>query len=110
MTLHEVVQNATQIAHGVTSAVRGLGGTVVPLQTVKTDEAQTGSTDVWAAAGGSAAEEEPPNPIYDQIKDAADVPALQRLWAENQPAFKDADVLAAWKARGKALSAAATSA
>lgn len=84
-----------------------------------TDEkpAETASDDPWAAAAAdqgddasqsAAAEPEKPNAaLYSAIESSADVNALKLLWADNQQAFADdADLLAAWKAKGKALKAA----
>ena len=107
LTLFEVVANATKVAHGVTTAVSMLKGTVVPPASSPKgsvpDEAQQ---DVWAAA-----DESPVNP-YDAllvaIDKCADVNSLKRLYADNKEKFTaDTDhaktAKAAWQAKGKAL-------
>jgi hypothetical protein len=108
LTLHELTQNATQQAHGVATAVRGLGGTVVPAQrtATKTDEAQTGG-DAWAQAEAGAAKEgeDPLAFYYAGVEAATSRPELKKFWAENQQAFEDEALMAAYKAKGKALPA-----
>lgn len=94
LSLFDVVVNATTIAHGTSTVASKLGGTVVSNK-AKAEEPK---------------EEQPAepeaNPILAQIEACADTDALRRLWAENQAAFSDAAVMAAWKAKGKALKAA----
>jgi hypothetical protein len=47
----------------------------------------------------------PHQELYDTIASISDVDKLKLLWAENQDAFTaDAELLDAWKARGKELS------
>lgn len=70
--------------------------------------------DPWAQAeaGEKAEPEKAPEPerddkqiMLDTIAGTGTVDALKRLWAENRPFFDaNADVFAAWKARGKELS------
>ncbi|WP_367135761.1 hypothetical protein [Saccharothrix sp. HUAS TT1] len=118
LSLHEIVVNMTQIAHGVTTAATLLGATVIPTQgqTPVSAPPKPGQ-DVWADAGNTAST--PPwqdlpaapaaperNPLLDQIAAAPTIPDLQRLWAENQAAFADGALMDAYKARGRALKAA----
>ncbi|AKY03342.1 hypothetical protein FDI80_gp32 [Streptomyces phage Aaronocolus] len=120
MTLSEIVTAATDLAHGKGNAARFLGATVVPSQSAPAKPAQTAAPasneDPWAAAASSAPStpSTPPAPqaedpnawILGEIEKQTSVDSLKRLWAENQSFFKDAAVMAAWKAKGKALSAA----
>ncbi len=92
-------------------AVAGLGGTVIPkpppeapASDPKADEAQVGNAAWDAAESGEPA----PNPLLAAIEAATDVPALQRLYAENTPALAGTpELLTAWKAKGKSLTTAA---
>ena len=108
LSLHEVVVNATTLAHGVGNVAGKLGGTVLskgndsPPWDTSTSAAKGG--DPWAQAKAEPAKPEE-HPLLTQIKNAADVPSLQRIWAENQDAFADAAIMDAWKARGKELTA-----
>ena len=108
LSAFEVTLVAERIAHGAKNVSRVLGGTPVP-PAQQTDPAAPAG-DVWAQADQASttpAEPEGPNPLLAQIEDVADEPALLRLWAENQAAFADAEVMAAWKAKGKSLKAVA---
>jgi hypothetical protein len=115
LSLSSVVTNATQIAHGKGLIATALGATVVE----ETSEPAKPTDDPWAAAAnvqsgpwpGSASVAEPkkedPNAyILGEIEKKTSVQELKKLWAENQSFFSDAAVMAAWKAKGKALSAA----
>lgn len=107
LTLHEVVIQATQIAHGNTVLSNVLGATPVSQQS---QESGPKGAAAWQAAGGGAAEsEEPVHPhavLIERLKAAGTVEDLKQLWARNQEAFSDEDVAAAYSARGKALTAA----
>ncbi|MEV1109916.1 hypothetical protein AB0I95_14835 [Micromonospora sp. NPDC049751] len=108
LTLHEIVVNATTVAHGVGNVAGKLGGTVLaqgkqdspPWNTSSPAES---SGDPWAQAQATPAAPAE-NPLLALIKNAEDVPSLQRIWAENQAAFSGAEIMDAWKAKGKALS------
>lgn len=114
LTLSELVVNVTNLAHGKGNVAALMGGVVlgsqpteatanVPAQRTSDEAQQPTSDDGWgdepAAPAGN-----PLQPLYDAVEACADKDALKRLWAENQVAFADADLLAAWKAKGKALS------
>ncbi|ANT41084.1 hypothetical protein BI024_gp34 [Streptomyces phage Nanodon] len=125
LTLSELVVHATDLAHGKGNAARFLGGVVLPSQSAKEQVAQTkteaSNEDPWAAASsqqapsawsdtGTQTSSEPkaddPNAwILGEIEKQNTVDGLKRLWAANQSFFADASVMAAWKAKGKALSA-----
>lgn len=131
LTLHELTVNATHVAHGVGAVATTLGGVAIgssQAESAKIAARLTGGVppkggdpndgeaqaNPWARNGDEPpAEEEKPaaNPnahLYTAIENAADVDALKRIWAEDQAAFaNDAELLATWKAKGKALKAAA---
>ncbi|MEU0343316.1 hypothetical protein ABZ092_31275 [Streptomyces bobili] len=118
LSLSSIVTNATQIAHGKGLIATSLGATVVE-ETTHEAPAKP-SEDPWAAASAQQASspwpgsvsvaepkaEEPNAWILGEIEKKATVQELKKLWAENQSFFSDAAVMAAWKAKGKALSAA----
>lgn len=117
LTTDEVVLNATQLAHSTRNVAAALGAVAIPSsESAASAPAQatssSGGGDPWAAAAGSAssAPAQPEvNPLVAQIEASPTVDDLKRLWAENQAAFAaDANLMSAWKARGKALSTAAS--
>lgn len=110
LTLNELVVNCTTMAHSTTFAVKTLGGTVVappsnPAQPPN-DEAQA---DAWSQAESGSTDSPGPvvNPLVAQIEGAADVDALKLLYATHKEIATDAELLARWKAKGKALSTGA---
>ncbi|AGM12208.1 hypothetical protein SEA_DANZINA_33 [Streptomyces phage Danzina] len=128
LTLSELVVHATDLAHGKGNAARFLGGVVLPSQSAvaETEAAKTAASneDPWAVAGSPQAQSAWANPaaaqqapasepkaddpnawIMGEIESQTTVDGLKRLWASNQSFFADASVMAAWKAKGKALSA-----
>ncbi|ATI18733.1 hypothetical protein SEA_DAUDAU_32 [Streptomyces phage Daudau] len=119
LSLSSIVVNATQIAHGKALIATSLGATVVSETT--NEPAKPPTDDPWAAAsaaqssgpwpGGvsdAGAKKEDPNAyILGEIEKQTTVDGLKKLWAANQSFFADAGVMAAWKAKGKALQAAA---
>lgn len=113
-TLNDVVLAATQAAHGLGAIVNGFGGATrsedgtVQTAVVPIAESSSGSSDVWDQASSTPAEPAAPavNPLLAQIAGVANVADLKRMWAENQAEFADPEIMAAWKARGKALQTA----
>ncbi|MFE4451403.1 hypothetical protein [Streptomyces sp. NPDC056796] len=118
LSLSSIVVNATNVAHGKGLIATALGATVVEETT--TDAPAKPQGDPWAAAASApaqapsapspapAAPSEDPNAyILGEIAKKTTVMELKKLWAENQSFFKDAAVMAAWKAKGKALQGAA---
>jgi hypothetical protein len=121
LTLSELVVAATDLAHGKGNAARFLGATVLPSQKAEAAPAQpapASNEDPWAAASSSAPskpaapaapaqpKDDDPNAwILGEIEKQTSVDGLKRLWAANQSFFSDASVMAAWKAKGRALSA-----
>lgn len=124
LTLFELVANATKVAHGVTTAVSQLGGTVkasapaAPPAAPAADEAQQQTGDVFAEA--EAEQGEPVNPytalvsqitatVQEDGKTPVDAAWLKKLYAQNKALFTaDTDeakaTKKAWQERGKALS------
>jgi hypothetical protein len=106
LTLSDVVVNATNLAHGKGNVAAALGATVI--KSGPTPAAtENPASSAWAQAAQQEAEAPAENPMLARIAATTNVDELKRLWAENQAAFAEADVMAAWKARGKALKAAA---
>jgi hypothetical protein len=112
LTLSELVVNVTNLAHGKGNAASILGGVVLgskptdPSPGPQADEAQQATgNDAWAQAEGSAPAADPNAALYTAIEAAADRAALKVLYAQNQAAFTDADLMTAWKAKGKSLPA-----
>ncbi|MDX3525059.1 hypothetical protein P1P75_00965 [Streptomyces sp. ID05-39B] len=116
LSLSSIVVNATNLAHGKGLIATSLGGTVV--EETKTEPTKP-TDDPWAAAASQQsapaassvsvaepAKEEPNAWILGEIEKQTAIPALKKLWADNQSFFADASVMAAWKAKGKALQAA----
>lgn len=112
LTLHELVVNATQQAHGVTTAVSGLKGTVLPASAGKgNDEAQTGG-DAWSQAESQQGQSDSPYVSLlariESFTEKAQVTELKKIYAENTALFTaDTDeakaAKKAWQAKGKAL-------
>jgi hypothetical protein len=114
LTLSELVVNATSIAHGKGNIAAMLGATILPQPADDPLKADYSSGDPWAAAAQQApaastpapapAKEDPNAWILGEIEKQTSVDGLKSLWAGNQSFFSDAAVMAAWKAKGKALS------
>lgn len=105
LTLSELVVNVTNLAHGKGNLASMLGATVIG--TVQA-EATAAADSVWGDASAQQQTAAPAaNPMLAQILATTTPDELRLLWAENQSAFADAEVMAAWKTRGKALQQAA---
>lgn len=117
LTLHELVVAATHVAHGTGNVAAILGGTPISVTESLTGE-PTGK-DAWDKVvgdserdtappyGGSPTPDADPNlALIGQLEAAESVEGLKKLWVENQAAFSDKDVKAAYSKRGKALKAA----
>ena len=99
-TLAELTLEAASIAKGTRTAAKGLGGRVVK---EGTDSSEPTGKAAWNAAKGAP---EPPSrkdELLAEIASEGSIDRLKRLWAENQDEFKDAELTAAWSAKGKAL-------
>ncbi|MFD7259304.1 hypothetical protein [Streptomyces sp. NPDC059874] len=116
LSLSSIVVNATNLAHGKGLIATRLGATVV--EETNTAPA-TPTNDPWAvaastqpasrASSASVADSKAEDPnayILGEIEKKTTVQELKKLWAENQSFFADPAVMAAWKAKGKALQAA----
>lgn len=113
LTLFELVQNATSTAHGVATAVRALGGTVVAPPAPGKDEAQANvRPDAWAEAEAGESVESGNDPyvtLAANIERQTDVTSLRRLYAEHKDLFTADSEAAkaakkAWQDKGQALS------
>lgn len=112
LTLFEVVQNATQTAHGVSAAVSGLKGRVTKGRpSTPADEAQQPSGgDVEQPSEEPPAEDRDPYDVLnEQIEAMKTVDDLRLLYANNSEMFTAETDQAkaakkAWSAKGKALS------
>lgn len=103
LDLYSVVLNAQTIATTQGRLQGSLQGTVLSGKS-----ASTGSASATSAPAESApAEPEPEaNPLLAQIEAATDRQALVRLYGAHKAVFDgDADLLAAWKAKGAGLPA-----
>lgn len=101
LTLSEVVHNATAQAHRMNNLGDRLGAVSVSAG------ASTGS-DPWASVDDPEPEKPAadPNAVhYAGIEAAQNRQELQTYWAKNQAAFANPELMAAYKARGKALAA-----
>jgi hypothetical protein len=94
---------ASKAEYGVTSK---LGGTVIKREQKRSSTSANVDTDATSSEQqtAEAGQQEATNPLTAQIAAINTVDDLKRLWAENQEAFKDGDLMDAWKARGKELS------
>ncbi|MFY1688194.1 hypothetical protein [Plantactinospora sp. WMMB782] len=108
LSLAALVVNATKEAHAMYGVSSGLGGRVVGQSGNRRGGGFQRASQTDTETKGEAKPEEPAeNPLLAQIEAATDEKGLKRLWAQNQEAFKDPEVMNAWKAKGKALIAAA---
>ena len=121
LTLHELVIAATHVAHGTGNVAAVLGATPISVTESLTGE-PTGKAawdkvegkDTALPYGGSptgdaddaAAEVAANAALIGQLQSAASVDDLKKLWVDNQAAFSDKDVKAAYSKQGKALKAA----
>jgi hypothetical protein len=109
LTLSDLVVNAMTSAHAVGVLASGMSATVIASHgrepaASRPDAAKPGTPAAPPSAAPPA--EAVANPLLAVIAQVPDVRSLERLWAENQAAFSDPEVMAAWKARGRALSTA----
>lgn len=105
LTPFEVAVQARQIAQGVATVATQLGGKPVSSTEAEADMGAFARAAQRQAQAEAEAEPER-SPLYGQIEAAGDVDALRTLFAKNSEAFNaDAELRAAWKARGKELSA-----
>lgn len=98
LTTYDIAVNATRIAQGVGAVSAKLGATVVSSKP---------ASEPAPAPAPAKQEEKSENPILVLIEQATTVDDLRRIWAGNQEAFKDADLMAKWKAKGSSLKKAA---
>lgn len=104
LSLAEIVSQAEVQYRAVVTAGRRLGGTVIGDQPkdVLDEVAQARSHQ---PSSSPAAQSKPAeDPVLGAIERAESVDQLQIIWAENQDRFTEDAVMAAYKAKGKALS------
>lgn len=107
--LYDVVNEATDLFKATATVSDKLGGRVL------NDGKSSGSGDAWdRAKSGDSSETKAPEKseaeveverLTAEVAKVTTVEDLQQLWARNQEAFKDEALMAAYKAKGKALSA-----
>ncbi|MFI5840527.1 hypothetical protein ACIA8K_12545 [Catenuloplanes sp. NPDC051500] len=109
LSVSALVLNATNLAHAKGNLGATLGAQAIPASTPATRPSGPRGAAAWDAAD-SAPADKGPSPVEHMTKRIAeigDVDALKRLWAENQELFAaESTMMDAWKARGRALSAA----
>lgn len=108
LSLSDVVMEAQTIASGLSAAKSGLGGRVIgegKSSGSAFEQARQGAGSAPANDGPSEEEVELAR-LTAAVEAATTVAELQDLWARNQAAFKNDDLMTAYKAKGKLLSAA----
>lgn len=113
LTLHELVLNATEVAHGTRTAVQALDAVAIPVRKGSPEHPWAGLGDEPRLSDAAIAHradnakylstEHPFQYVLDAFAAAGDTKELQKVWSTNQAAFKDESVVAAYKARGKEL-------
>lgn len=103
-TVLDLTVEASRVAKAQSNVAHGIGG-----RPLTKGEGQSKAPEAWEAARSGQVEPEPEqrNPLFDAIEQAGTVDELKALWADNKAAFSDGELMAAWKARGKSLQAAA---
>ncbi|MGW2419747.1 hypothetical protein ACWC0C_10925 [Streptomyces sp. NPDC001709] len=102
LSLSDLVVNATNLAHGKGNIASILDARIIPDGAPE----QLPANDPWAAATAAKPEPKADNPsvwILGEIEKQTTIADLQKLWAANQAMFADPAVMAAYKARGRAL-------
>ncbi|MGZ2360715.1 hypothetical protein LRE75_29220 [Streptomyces sp. 372A] len=106
LSLHELVDEASKLAHGSALITRQLGATPIA-----TPQAAAAGEDPWAAAQATTAAPAQSagsaTALLEQVAACQTTDELKRLWATNQAAFADQAVMDAWKSRGRAIKQAA---
>jgi hypothetical protein len=115
--LYDLINEATDLFKASATVSQNLGGRVLSQGNGEQQQqpaSSGGSGDVWAQAAAAKGEQAPQqeakedkDPLLGVIESCKTVAEVQQVWAENQAAFNDnPDYMAAYKAKGKALSAA----
>lgn len=113
LSLHELVNDVTKVAHGTATATRVLDAVAIP--DTRNGQTSAPTENPWANLPDeftpenvreeeTIKEEKPFAHVYELFAQATDRKALQRVYVTNQDAFSDEGVIAAYKARGKELS------
>jgi hypothetical protein len=101
LSLSALVVNATNLAHG-----KGNIASILDARIISETPNDAPANDPWAAASASEPEQPTANKsawILGEIERAPSLDELKKLWAANQAMFDDPAVMAAYKARGRAL-------
>lgn len=101
LSLSALVVNATNLAHG-----KGNIASILDARIISDTPSQPQADDPWAAASASQPEQPTANAsawILGEIEKQTSIADLQKVWAANQAMFSDDAVMAAYKARGRAL-------
>lgn len=99
LTLHDVVLEATRIAHADRTVMTSLGGKVA----TKSERAQERAQEPASQAKSEPEGPTPEQALIARLEAAETVDGLKRLWAENKALFSDDGVKAAYKKRGSEL-------
>jgi hypothetical protein len=117
--LYDLINEATDTFKASATVSSGLGGRVLSQGNggaSAQQQPQSDGGDVWSQAAAAQGQQAPPqqeakedkDPILAVIEQCKTVAEVQQVWAENQAAFNDNPAyMAAYKAKGKALSSAA---
>ena len=106
LSLADVIVNVSGQARALGAVAGGLGATVIesgPARAVREPVAPPASDRDQPSRDKPEADA---HPLIGVIAQTPDVRSLERLWVENQEAFGDPAVMAAWKERGRVLSRA----
>ncbi|SNS50811.1 hypothetical protein [Actinacidiphila glaucinigra] len=109
LSLSDLVVNATNLAHGKGNIAAILDARIIPSDAPPSAPESAPADDPWAAASASQPEQKTENGsawILGEIEKQSTLDDLKKLWAANQAMFADAAVMAAYKARGRALKSA----
>ena len=113
--LYSLINEVTKLFKAVNSVGSQLGGTVLSTGPTAPAESAGNGGDVWAQVDAQKADGPPWNeekkadadPILVALESAKTLDEVKQVWAENQSAFNTTEsYMSAYKARGKALSAA----
>lgn len=103
-SLYEIALQADRQAKAEYAVQSQAGGRVISKERKRSSTSANVDTDAASSEQQTSDTSEAGNPLADQIAAINNVDDLKKLWAENQEAFQDGDLMDVWKARGKELS------
>lgn len=103
LPLHDVVLQATRIAHADRTVMSALGANVVTKSDAPAESTPEAAQEASSEAKGEPEGPTPEEALVARLEAAETIDALKRLWAENKALFADEAVKAAYKKRGVAL-------